>query len=51
VAPVMGSFFFAMATLGGFAEVLLYIGLAMALLASVLYAVSGVRQLRVHPDP
>jgi cardiolipin synthase len=51
VAPVMGSFFFAMATLDGFAEVLLYIGLAMALLASVLYAVSGVRQLRVHPDP
>jgi phosphatidylglycerophosphate synthase len=51
VAPVMGSFFFAMATLGGFAEVLLYIGLAMALLASVLYAVSGVRQLRLHPGP
>jgi phosphatidylglycerophosphate synthase len=51
VAPVMGSFFFAMVTLGSFAEVLLYIGLAMALLASVLYAISGVRHLRVHPDP
>jgi phosphatidylglycerophosphate synthase len=51
VAPVMGSFFFAMATLGGFAEVLLYIGLAMALVASALYADSGVRQLRVYGDP
>jgi phosphatidylglycerophosphate synthase len=51
VAPVMGSFFFAMVTLGGFAEVLLYIGLALALLASVLYGASGVRQLRAPGDP
>jgi cardiolipin synthase len=46
VAPVMGSFFFAMTGLGGFAEVLLFVGLALALLATVLYARSGVAQLR-----
>ena len=46
VAPVMGAFFFAMAGLGGLAEVLLYVGLALALLASALYASSGLRQLR-----
>ena len=34
----MGSFFFAMAGLRTFAEVLLYVGLALALMASVLYA-------------
>ena len=45
VAPVMGSFFFAMAGLEGFAEVLLYVGLAMALLASALYVRSGLRAL------
>jgi cardiolipin synthase len=48
VAPVMGSFFFAMAALGGFAEVLLYIGLALSLLATVLYARTGLRELRRH---
>lgn len=46
VAPVMSSFFFAMAGLEGFGEVLLYIGLAMALLASAAYARSSARQLR-----
>jgi cardiolipin synthase len=46
VAPVMGSFFFAMAGLAGFGEVLLYIGLAMALVATVLYVRAGVRELR-----
>ena len=46
VAPVMGSFFFAMASVGGFAEVLLYVGLALALIASVLYARASVLQLR-----
>jgi phosphatidylglycerophosphate synthase len=51
VAPVMGSFFFAMTGLGGFAEILLYMGLALALAASVLYGVSGARQLRVSVDP
>ena len=43
VAPLMGSFFFAMVGLGDFAEVLLYVGLALALLASVLYVRSDVR--------
>jgi cardiolipin synthase len=45
VAPVMGSFFFAMTGLRTFAEVLLYVGLALALSASVLYARTGLRQL------
>jgi len=43
VAPVMGSFFFAMVSLGGLGEVLLYVGLALALLATVLYVRSGLR--------
>jgi cardiolipin synthase (CMP-forming) len=51
VAPVMGSFFFAMASLDKFAEVLLYVGLALTLLASVMYARSSVRQLQTRPDP
>ena len=51
VAPVMGSFFFAMTTLGKFAEVLLYVGLALALLATALYAQTGARQLRALTDP
>lgn len=51
VAPVMGSLFFAMAGLGGLAEGLLYAGLALALLASALYGVSGARQLRAPPAP
>ncbi|HEY3959748.1 MAG TPA: CDP-alcohol phosphatidyltransferase family protein [Solirubrobacteraceae bacterium] len=46
VAPVLGSFFFAMAGLEGFATVLLLIGLALALIASGLYARSGALQLR-----
>ena len=46
VAPVMGSFFFAMVGLETLAEVLLYAGLALALVASALYVESGVRQLR-----
>jgi CDP-diacylglycerol--glycerol-3-phosphate 3-phosphatidyltransferase len=46
VAPTMGAFFFAMVGLGTFAEVLLYIGLALALLATVLYLRSGVAELR-----
>jgi cardiolipin synthase len=51
VAPVMGSFFFAMAGLGGFAEVLLYVGLAMALCATVLYARTGLREMRPQGPP
>jgi cardiolipin synthase len=45
VAPLMGSFFFAMAGLGTLAEVLLYAGLGLALVASGLYVRSGLRQL------
>jgi cardiolipin synthase len=50
VAPVMGSFFFAMTGLRTFAEVLLYVGLALALGASVLYARTGLRQLRAAAE-
>ncbi len=46
VAPVMGSFFFAMVGLGTVGEVLLYIGLVLALWATTLYMRSGARQLR-----
>jgi cardiolipin synthase len=49
VAPVMGSFFFAMAGLEGFAEVLLYVGLAMALVASAMYMREGLHRLREAP--
>jgi phosphatidylglycerophosphate synthase len=41
VAPVMGSFFFAMAAVGGLGEVLLYVGLALALLATAMYIASA----------
>jgi phosphatidylglycerophosphate synthase len=51
VAPVLGSFFFAMAGLEGFATVLLLVGLALALIASGLYARSGARQLRAARAP
>ena len=51
VAPVMGSFFFAMISLGGFAEILLYIGLALALVATVAYARSVSAQLRAPTLP
>jgi cardiolipin synthase len=51
VAPVMGAFFFAMAGLEGLGEVLLYVGLALVLLATALYVRSGVRQLRGRPAP
>jgi cardiolipin synthase (CMP-forming) len=46
VAPVMGSFFFAMVGLGRLAEVLLYVGLGMALVASAMYLRSGARTRR-----
>jgi CDP-diacylglycerol--glycerol-3-phosphate 3-phosphatidyltransferase len=51
VAPVMGSFFFAMAGLPTLGEVLLYIGLALALTATVMYARSGLTQLRASSQP
>jgi cardiolipin synthase len=46
VAPVMGSFFFVMVGLGTLGEVLLLIGLALALLATALYVRHGVEELR-----
>jgi cardiolipin synthase len=46
VAPLMGALFFAMCGLGTLAEVLLYVGLALALLASWLYVRSGLQALR-----
>jgi cardiolipin synthase len=48
VAPVMGSFFFAMAGLQTLGEVLLYVGLALALTATAMYARSGLQQLRTQ---
>lgn len=49
VAPVMGSFFFAMVGLEAFGEVLLYVGLALALVATALYLRRGFRTLRASP--
>jgi CDP-diacylglycerol--glycerol-3-phosphate 3-phosphatidyltransferase len=46
VAPVMGGLFFALAGLKEIGELLLYIGLALALTASALYVRSGLRRLR-----
>lgn len=48
VAPVMGSLFFAMTGLRTLAEVLLYVGLALALTATALYIRTGVRQLHAR---
>jgi cardiolipin synthase (CMP-forming) len=45
VAPVMGALFFPMAGLQRLGQILLYIGLALALWATVLYARSGREQL------
>ncbi len=46
VAPLMGALFFAMTGLARFAEVLLYVGLALALLATALYVRSGLARAR-----
>lgn len=51
VPPVMGSLFFAQTGLHTFAEALLYLGVAMALLASLLYFRYGLAQLRSAPAP
>jgi cardiolipin synthase len=51
VAPVMGSIFFALLALHTLGEVMLYIGLALALLASALYTRYGIRQLRLRRSP
>jgi cardiolipin synthase len=48
VAPVMGSFFFAMAGVHGLGVALLYIGLALALTATALYLRYG---LQAHARP
>jgi phosphatidylglycerophosphate synthase len=46
VAPIMGSFFFAMVGLATLAEMLLYVGLALALTATVLYVRTGIAVTR-----
>jgi phosphatidylglycerophosphate synthase len=46
VAPVMGSFFFAMVGLHVVGEVMLYVGLTMALIATAAYMRTGLLQLR-----
>jgi cardiolipin synthase (CMP-forming) len=46
VAPVMGAFFFAMVGLPTLAEVLLYVGLVLALSATVLYVRTGLASTR-----
>ncbi len=51
VAPVMGGLFFPMTGLLTLGEVLLYIGLALALLALALYARTGYRELRARTAP
>jgi len=51
VAPVMGSFFFAMVALETAGEVMLYAGLALALLATALYVRSGLRAARNASHP
>lgn len=51
VAPVMGSFFFAMAGLPVLAEVMLYVGLALALLASWMYGRTALLQIRAQSGP
>jgi cardiolipin synthase (CMP-forming) len=50
VAPVMSAFFFAMVGLGTVGEVLLYLGLALALLATGLYVRDGRSRLRALED-
>ena len=51
VAPVMGSFFFAMVGLEGAGEVMLFVGLALALAATALYLQTGLRETRQGPAP
>jgi cardiolipin synthase len=46
VAPVMGSFFFAMVSLASAGEIMLYAGLGLALVATALYVRSGLRAAR-----
>ncbi len=46
VAPVMGALFFPMTGLLKLGEVMLYVGLTLALTATVMYARTGLRQMR-----
>jgi cardiolipin synthase (CMP-forming) len=46
VAPVMGGLFFPLCGLGTLGEILLYVGLALALLATALYVRDGLRVAR-----
>jgi cardiolipin synthase len=50
VAPVMGAFFFAMCGLGTLAEVMLYVGMALALLATAMYVRDGLAASRAASD-
>jgi cardiolipin synthase len=49
VIPLMSSIFFGLAGLTGLAEVLIYLGLALTLWATVLYARTAVEQLSSSP--
>ena len=51
VAPVMGSFFFAMVGLAGTGEVMLYVGLALALLATGMYLRTGLTEIHAVARP
>ena len=46
----MGALFFAMAGLGTFAEILLYVGLALVLGSTAQYVRDGLRQVRQRPS-
>jgi CDP-diacylglycerol--glycerol-3-phosphate 3-phosphatidyltransferase len=48
VAPIMGAFFFAMAGLSALAQALLYVGVSLALVASVLYVRAGLAASRAR---
>jgi cardiolipin synthase len=49
VAPIMGAPFFAMAEVHWLALVMLYVGMALALGATVLYVQRGIREVRARP--
>ena len=50
VAPTMGAPFFAMIPLHTLALIMLYLGMALSLLASALYVRRGVAELRRRPQ-
>jgi cardiolipin synthase (CMP-forming) len=50
VAPTMGAPFFAMAGVHWLALVMLYVGIALSLVATVLYVRDGMRQVRARRD-